>query len=224
VLKKILLALSVSTILVANDEIEQLIKDITDLRYNYEICKGKLEKYKLSAMHEGDEDGAIYAQNIQLKNEVQRLKNENNNHRDLVKKYDSLTNQNIKLKDQIQDLLQISQTLRQELKNRNNIISSQTQAMKESKQSTPKIVKRTPKIEPTHAITYFDARPFRITKDADILDRPNGNVIERWSAMTSFTSNQKSQGYVKITGYFIDGKWLPSSQDMWVKESSTKKR
>lgn len=69
---------------------------------------------------------------------------------------------------------------------------------------------------------YFKASTFRVNKDANIYNAPEGDVLERWEAQTSFTSNMRTQKWVKITGYFINKKWHPNRErEMWVKAEDT---
>ncbi len=72
------------------------------------------------------------------------------------------------------------------------------------------------------ASTFFKPRPFRLSQDADIYDRPGGKVIDRWEARTSFTSGEKQKGWIRITGYFVNKKWRPSKEkSLWVEEKNT---
>ncbi len=73
-------------------------------------------------------------------------------------------------------------------------------------------------------IEYFKASPFRLTKESDIYDDIDGKKIDRWEAKTSFTSNQRTAKWVKITGYFVDKQWRRAQKDMWVKASNVLKR
>ncbi len=73
-------------------------------------------------------------------------------------------------------------------------------------------------------IQIFSARPFRLTKDSSIYDSINGRKIDEWEVGTSFTSNQKTKKWIKITGHFVNKKWRRSQKEMWIKSSNVVKR
>ena len=58
---------------------------------------------------------------------------------------------------------------------------------------------------------------YRIKNNAKIYDAKDGIEIETWEKSTSFTSNVKTQKWVKITGYFVDKVWKPSQKELWIK-------
>jgi len=75
------------------------------------------------------------------------------------------------------------------------------------------------------SIVVFKAAPFRLKNEAKIYDNfENPNYITTWEAGRSFTSNQKTDGWIKITGYFVNRVWQPASRDLWVKEEDVIKR
>ncbi|MEA1916332.1 MAG: hypothetical protein U9N42_02260 [Campylobacterota bacterium] len=236
-MKKILLSLFiVASLSASQNDIEQLISDITDLRYNYEICKGKLDKIKLSQTYDESENSEVYAKNIQLKNELVRLKKELKSRKSSANLITELKQKNSSLLNEVEDLQKVSQTLRDELKrvqsSKRVVIPKLNTAVK--KTPMPQIMK-VKKVEieveeivekPKRNIKMFKASSFRLLNDAPIYDAPNGEILENWSAKTSFTSNQNSDGFIKITGYFVDGKWVPTGKDrsMWIEGSKVIKR
>ncbi|QOY53457.1 hypothetical protein HUE88_06765 [Candidatus Sulfurimonas baltica] len=66
-------------------------------------------------------------------------------------------------------------------------------------------------------VVAFKAAPFVLQTDSIIYNSINGKKIDEWKKGTSFTSNQKSENWIKITGYFVDRKWKNSKTEMWVK-------
>ena len=91
---------------------------------------------------------------------------------------------------------------------------------------TPKVFEnRFPKLKMKEAfkesdietIVYFDASSFRVNKEAFIYDKIDGKKIDKWEKSTSFTSNQKSASWIKVTGFFVDKVWQSAELDMWVK-------
>ena len=71
---------------------------------------------------------------------------------------------------------------------------------------------------------HFKAKAFRFDVEANVYDSINGDIIDRWDAKTSFTSNQKTDRWVKITGYFVDKKWQKAKKDMWVESDKVFQR
>lgn len=71
-----------------------------------------------------------------------------------------------------------------------------------------------------------DTKPstYRLKYNANIYDSIDGKVIDEWEKRTSFTSNKKSNGWVKITGFFINKVWVRSESEMWIKLKDVQKR
>lgn len=65
---------------------------------------------------------------------------------------------------------------------------------------------------------------YRMATDAPVYSAPGGSVVETWEARRSFTSGTASNGWVKITGYFVNRVWQRADRDLWVKESDVIKR
>ncbi len=91
------------------------------------------------------------------------------------------------------------------------------------KGDTGKVVSRleTDEVRSSKSI-FFKPRPFRMKRTAKVYSTPNGKVIATWEARRSFTSGEKQDGWIRITGYFIDKKWHPNRDtEMWVEEKNT---
>ncbi len=73
-------------------------------------------------------------------------------------------------------------------------------------------------------ITTEKASVYRMNKEADIYDMPDGEVIDRWEEKTSFTSNVSEGQWIMITGFFVDRRWQKAKKEMWVKAEDTLKR
>jgi predicted nucleic acid-binding Zn-ribbon protein len=65
---------------------------------------------------------------------------------------------------------------------------------------------------------------YRMASDAPIYSAPGGHVVDTWEARRSFTSGTAANGWVKITGYFVNRVWTRADQELWVKESDVIKR
>ncbi|MDQ7068594.1 MAG: hypothetical protein Q9M40_11810 [Sulfurimonas sp.] len=68
------------------------------------------------------------------------------------------------------------------------------------------------------------ASTYRVKVDAYIYDGVDGEKIFEWEKSTSFTSNERTKDWIKITGYFVDKVWRASSDEMWIKSSDAFKR
>ncbi len=70
---------------------------------------------------------------------------------------------------------------------------------------------------------------YRLKSNTNIYNKINGKPIKSWKEGVSFTTNikatlQKKDSWLKITGFFIDGTWVKSQSQMWIKTKYTKKR
>jgi predicted nucleic acid-binding Zn-ribbon protein len=65
---------------------------------------------------------------------------------------------------------------------------------------------------------------YRMASNAPVYNAPGGSVVDTWEARRSFTSGTVVNGWVKITGYFVNRVWQRADQDLWVKESDVIKR
>ena len=218
--------------------IENIVKDISKLRVDYAECSAKLKaqnsgavpfevikensddlikKYEMSIEDEKQknvillkelEESELYAQkNSFLTKKIKELEK-------LVKNQDTL----LKTKESELIVLQKSSTTLEkksvavvpqkvicEIKEENSFPDLM---MKESytKKSVTKEVSQ--EVEPAS---------YRLNKNASVYDAIAGSEILKWEKGRSFTSNIQSQNWIKITGYFIDKKWLPSEKEMWMK-------
>jgi hypothetical protein len=72
------------------------------------------------------------------------------------------------------------------------------------------------------SLESFQASSFRVNKNTAIYDAIDGSKIAEWEENTSFTSNQKTKKWIKITGFFVDRVWQKATNDMWIKIEDTK--
>lgn len=79
-------------------------------------------------------------------------------------------------------------------------------------------------IKEQERIIKTKASAYRVNKDANIYDRINGKVIGKWERRTSFTSNERTQHWIKITGFFVEKVWRSAQKEMWVKVVDADKR
>ncbi|MEA1956226.1 MAG: hypothetical protein U9N02_07005 [Campylobacterota bacterium] len=64
---------------------------------------------------------------------------------------------------------------------------------------------------------FFKAGTFRLISSSNIYDKINGKKIDNWEKHRTFTSNIKSNDWIKITGYFINKKWHKAQNEKWIK-------
>jgi len=81
-----------------------------------------------------------------------------------------------------------------------------------------------PKLKMRTKIISFKASAFRLNKNAHIYGNLNARTVYDWEKDTSFTSNQKTDQYIKITGYFKNKVWTKASRELWVKIADATKR
>lgn len=81
------------------------------------------------------------------------------------------------------------------------------------------IVNKTSQIE-----EEIDPSTFKLIKQSYIYASVNGNILDTWKIKTTFTSNIKTQNWVKITGSFDEGKWIQATKEMWIKKENVMKR
>lgn len=67
---------------------------------------------------------------------------------------------------------------------------------------------------------------YRMAVNGSIYNAPGGSVVDTWEARRSFTAGEPSGGWVRITGYFVNRVWQPTSPDenLWVRESDVIRR
>jgi len=73
-------------------------------------------------------------------------------------------------------------------------------------------------------IYEFKSSAFRLIAEANLFDKPNGNIIDTWENKTSFTSGIRTKKWIKITGYFVDKVWQKAIVEMWIKSDKAIKR
>lgn len=73
-------------------------------------------------------------------------------------------------------------------------------------------------------IEIFKASSFRLKNEALVYDAIGGNEINKWVAKTSFTSNQQTKRWMKVTGYFVEKVWTKALIDMWIERADIIKK
>ncbi len=205
--------------------IEAIIKDIAKLRVDYERCESEL-KDKKTALFSADTSSCQKYKELyeKEKNKNVILEAQNDYDKDLLK-----SNKNFE---------KIIKKLEKQIKNQKKLLLSKDNEIKKLQKNSknecektnefPKLMMKEKYKKQNYAekkkITTFKARPFRLKADSYIYDSINGNKISQWQKGTSFTSNQETDEWVKITGYFVNKKWKKAKQEMWIKKAQVFKR
>ena len=209
--------------------IENIVKDISKLRVDYAECSAKLKaqnstavpfvaikensddlvkKYEMSIEDEKQRNVILLKELDESKLSVQRLEKLVKNQDTLLKTKESellaFQEKNLKLL-KIKEKSSTPQKVICETKEENSFPDLM---MKESytKKSVTKEIPQ--EVEPAS---------YRLNINAIVYDAIAGGEISKWKKGRSFTSNIQSQNWIKITGYFIDKKWLPSEKEIWMK-------
>ncbi|MDD2779969.1 hypothetical protein [Sulfuricurvum sp.] len=65
---------------------------------------------------------------------------------------------------------------------------------------------------------------YRMATASPVYNAPGGSVVDTWEERRSFTSGTVSNGWIKITGYFVNRVWQRADEELWVKESDVIRR
>jgi hypothetical protein len=205
-MKKGLLILSLSASLFAGSEsIGSILNELNRVKKSYEECKIKL-----------DDQSSIVAL------ELQKVRN------------DELVNLKNQLKQKDDEIAELQKNMAVLMKDTDEVHNGSTKVVEkivykekeckcEKSEVMPKLLAKEPaKISAPKSIDAtldtFEPTSFKLTAATDIFDSPNGKVVVGWAANRSFTANTKKGGWIKISGYFVSGKWVVAEQDMWIEE------
>ncbi len=228
--------------------IEAIVGDITKLRAEYESCKTDLKTKEFQLKEEREKNKILHLEIKSFEDLYLKEINYKNKIKELEKKIIEIEQENLlKSKENSKKDLNINDMLYAKTKEKkNDSLNNQKSIFKNNalnncedpnpfpnlrmkeKFSNANKQKKNPlnidKKETTEKIEIFKASTFRLIKESIIYDGIDGAVIDTWSEGTSFTSSQKTQNWIKITGYFISKVWLKAPNEMWVKLSNVTKR
>ena len=85
---------------------------------------------------------------------------------------------------------------------------------------SPEVVENSPKSSKKSSGVY------RMASNASIYNAPNGRAIDTWEARRSFTGSSDGNGWIHITGYFVNRVFqgVGEGENLWVKESDAIRR
>jgi hypothetical protein len=216
-MKLVIVIFLLLTVTINADEIqriESIVNDITELRSSYKEAQNEIVDYKLK---------------------IKNLEKKNENQKETLKIYSNYSEKEKKYTSEIK-------SLKNELKRVTTLLKTKEKSQKPCKlqrvyplkNKTIVAENRFPtlllkdkyqvkklKEKKEEQLTYFKAKAFKLNKYAFIYDGINGEVVESWEEKRSFTSNVKSENWVKITGYFINKVWQPAKKELWVKKEDT---
>lgn len=156
-------------------------------------------------------------------------------HADEIQRIDSIVEDITKLRmdyKKSQEELKICKnkikTLENQLEIANNILKTKDKNKVKTKLKEKKCLvtqeNSFPKLKMRTKLIHTKASAYRLSKNAPIYSGINGEKIDEWEKGTSFTSNQRTGKFIKITGYFIHKKWVKSKKPLWVNADDAYKR
>ena len=219
--------------------IENIVKDISKLRVDYAECSAKLKaqnsttvpfvatkensddlikNYEMSIEDEKQKNVILLKKLDESKLSVQKLEKLVKNQNNILKTKES---ELIVLQKESIKLVKIKEKYSISLENKSVAVVPQ-KVICETKEenSFPDLMMKesyTKKSIPKEMPQEIEPASYRLNTNASVFDAIAGSEISKWEKKRSFTSNIQSQNWIKITGYFIDKKWLPSEKEMWMK-------
>jgi hypothetical protein len=71
-------------------------------------------------------------------------------------------------------------------------------------------------------IRNIPAKTFELDRDAVLKDEPGGKIVDIWFEGSRLTAYQQMGEWIKVSGYFPDGKWSKNSDTMWINSKDIK--
>jgi len=195
------------------------------------------EKQKSAVLHkEIEEFNNISKQNSELQLKIQELENR-------VKKFENtIENQEniLKTKDNTIKNLKAKNSEKVIIKENNS--SSLKKAIvicepRKEENSFPKLLMKeqvskdielkkevSQDVEIKEKTIFIKAGTYKLKEDSEIYSAINGEKISIWNKNKTFTSNIRSENWIKITGYFTDKQWKSSELEMWIRIEKVNKK
>lgn len=240
-MKYSIIALAFISIVSASEtqRVASMVEDISKLRDDYATCKSELESQSIIPQT----TSTCRVKASELKNFKELLKKEQEQNSILRKKIELSEKENTKSILEKQKILELEKTVQDQsklLEMQENKINSLNSALlvktkeKESnssqndiknslvckeknlfsklvvKESSNKKDAGDEKAYATKAMTLF------LKVDSSLYDAINGKKVAEWKKDDPFTSNQRSESWVKVTGYFVGRTWKKANEELWV--------
>ncbi len=185
------------------ERIESIVGDITELKKDYKLTEKEKQNYL-------KELKASQIENANLKSDLELYS-------DFTKKEESYKNRIKNLETQLNSLKKELKTKELQIDTKEIVVAKCLNSQREETNSFPKLQMKEEYQETQDSeIRYFKASAFRLKKQATIYDAVNGQNVAEWEDARSFTSNQRTDNWIKITGYFVNKQWQPASKEMWI--------
>lgn len=196
---------------------EQIVRDVTELRQKYETCQEALSHIETKPMEcEVNKAELLMRQKEQLSCEerLERLVSAPTQPCQ-ASKSDGLE---AKIKA-LEKELKASKQRYTQLQTQHESLRMDYEGLKQQQNYKPQ------KAASNAPFSWSEARAYRLLREAEIYDAPNGKVVARWETQRSFTSMQGEGEWVRITGYFVNKQWRPSREEsLWVKAEDALRR
>ena len=236
-MKYIFAILLLSSLIHADEmqRIEAIVQDITKLRAQYASCEKELKSQKQTThkqLLEIDLMQEAYTKEQEYKDKIAKLEKLVKNQEKLLKskeykiktlKVSKINNMKIKEKS--------NKSLKKKEKNIKNLgdfhcdKANKFPKLKLKKKYEKEVVNVSKKLKNnTQKIKKVKASTYRVLFDTNVYDAIDGRVLQRWEKNRSFTSDIKSENWVKVTGYFVNRVWKKAENDIWLQASDVKAR
>ncbi|MDF1883352.1 hypothetical protein JHD49_05300 [Sulfurimonas sp. SAG-AH-194-C21] len=198
--------------------IESIVSDISKLRSDYVRVQSSLVEMEVR-LEEEKEQNTILHQDLNLYSDyTQKEEDYKNKILSLENEIKSLNN-SIKLKEKNKI---ICKTTKQKVMKNKIVIKKclNNQILSDNNKFPTLLMKEQYKTDGTDSAAYS----YRVKREASIYDGVDGVQVDVWEEFTSFTSNERTKQWIKITGYFVEKVWSASTKDIWIKSSDALKR
>lgn len=194
-----------------SQRIKSILQDITELRSEYDKCQNKLykktnSKISIEEFETLEEDVAKY------KNLLNEEESSNETLKNKIDELNSALESSEKINDYNKKLLSDRDYEIESLRTHSTICDAN------------KFPKLTSKDKIFKNMTIFKPSSFRFKIDSYVYNEPGGTEVAIWEKDRSFTSNAKTDGWIKITGFFVKKRWSKAKIEMWVEIENVIKR
>ncbi len=225
----IVMILSLSIYADEMQRMEAVLKDIENLRSDYNRCIKELDiKNMDKTILKKDVDTRLKAQ-LQEKDKLMKeyknlLDKERMKNTLLIAKLDSqskysVINESKNNNTENEKYKNIIEKQHKDLESKDKIIKSLNNQIDVKNISVNLSTK-----DSIHKEIQFKAATFRLEKNSNIYNMIDGDILYTWDKNRSFTSGIMTQNWIKITGYFVNKKWVKAEDELWIKKVNIVKR
>lgn len=186
------------------------IEELEELKVSYNKCQKELSVRNIMQMFEEKECGSKIIKKLQKENALLK--------KDAKKKLEAY--RSLLHKERILNA-RLKKELNKPIK-KENIDNDIKKVLKTKDFEINNLKNKTSKSE--EKIVKIKASTYHFIKTSKIYESINGKVIYTWKNGTPFTSDTKTQNWIKVGGYFVNEKWKKAEKSLWIKLINTKKR